>query len=81
MSGGPAFLRPVEELTTRLCYVNFDGDDALNKSREMGLAEPIGEEFLKAYCNPAYDGIQVRNFGVFSDQLGYCSRPHISRFL
>ncbi|KAJ7334450.1 hypothetical protein OS493_014767 [Desmophyllum pertusum] len=25
MPGGPAFLRPVEELTVRLCFVNFDG--------------------------------------------------------
>jgi len=26
MSGGPAFLHGVEELTVRLCYVNFDGE-------------------------------------------------------
>ena len=25
LPAGPDFLRPVEELTVRLCYVNFDG--------------------------------------------------------
>merc|ERR1712168_611004 len=28
IAGGPSFQRPVDELTTRLCFVNFDGQYA-----------------------------------------------------
>uniref|UniRef100_A0A0L8GXF4 Aminotransferase class I/classII large domain-containing protein n=1 Tax=Octopus bimaculoides TaxID=37653 RepID=A0A0L8GXF4_OCTBM len=59
MAGGPAFLRPESELTTRLCYVNFDGKKALQKSREIGLDKPLPEDFIKKHCSPLYDGIQA----------------------
>ncbi|XP_071157014.1 aspartate aminotransferase-like [Mytilus edulis] len=59
MAGGPAFLRPVEELTTRLCYVPFDGKGALQASRKLGLEKPLPEKFVQEYCTPVYDGIQA----------------------
>ena len=59
MAGGPAFLRPVEELTTRLCYVPFDGGNALAYSRGLGMDKDLPEGFVKDYCTPVYDGIQV----------------------
>ena len=59
MAGGPAFLRPVDEFTTRLCYVNFDGKQALEESYKLGLDTPLTDEFVNQYARPAYDGIQV----------------------
>ena len=59
MAGGPAFLRPVTELTTRLCYVHFDGKSALQASRKIGLEEPLPKSFVQEYCTPVYVGIQV----------------------
>lgn len=59
MSGGPAFLRPEDELTTRLCFVPFDGGKALNASREIGLETLLPSSFVQEYCTPVYDGIQL----------------------
>ncbi|KAK7092602.1 hypothetical protein V1264_008323 [Littorina saxatilis] len=59
MAGGPSYLRPVEELTTRLCYVHFDGSDALKKSRDVSLDAPLPQTFVQDFCTPVYDGILV----------------------
>lgn len=59
MSGGPAFLRPESEFTTRLCYVNFDGTEALRQSRQIGLQTTLNDEFVAKYAKPVYDGIQA----------------------
>lgn len=59
MAGGPAFLRPIDEFTTRLCYVNFDGKPGLEESQRLGLDHSLDENFLKTYCKPTYDGIQA----------------------
>eukprot|EP00057_Strongylocentrotus_purpuratus_P006099 XP_011660573.1 PREDICTED: aspartate aminotransferase [Strongylocentrotus purpuratus] len=56
MSGGPAFLRPDEEFTVRLCYINFDGTLALQASQQHA-DEPITDEFLNLYCKPVLEGI------------------------
>ena len=61
MPGGPAFLRPLDELTTRLCFVNFDGTKALEHSRKIGLGTQLGENFVMEYCLPVYRGIKVCN--------------------
>ncbi|KAL5010391.1 hypothetical protein ScPMuIL_012696 [Solemya velum] len=58
MAGGPAFLRPVDELTTRLCFVNFDGTEALSTSRKIGLDKPLPNDFLLEYCGPVCAGIE-----------------------
>lgn len=59
MAGGPAFLRPVDELTTRLCFVPFDGTRALEASRALGLDVTLPGNFVKEYCTPVYEGIQI----------------------
>ena len=66
MAGGPAFLRPPHEFTVRLCYVNFDGTQALAASEEIGLEEALTETFLHEYCTPVVDGIQVGLYSVTS---------------
>ncbi|XP_035827722.1 aspartate aminotransferase [Aplysia californica] len=57
LAGGPAHLRPVEELTVRLCFVNFDGAPGLAESRRRGLEEGLGDVFVKEFCTPVYEGI------------------------
>ncbi|KAI8497233.1 hypothetical protein Bbelb_251820 [Branchiostoma belcheri] len=59
MAGGPAFLRPINEFTTRLCFIDFDGSHALKASKKLGLDVPLTEEFVKEYCQQTYDGIQA----------------------
>lgn len=59
MAGGPAFLRPVNEFTTRLCYVNFDGKDTLEQSMKLGLDQPLPEDFVQNFARPVYDGTMV----------------------
>ncbi|XP_041459085.1 aspartate aminotransferase-like [Lytechinus variegatus] len=56
MSGGPAFLRPDDEFTVRLCYINFDGAFALKASQQHS-DEPITDDFLNLYCKPVVEGI------------------------
>lgn len=60
MAGGPAFLRPKNELTTRLCFVNFNGSEALAASRKIGAEKELPENFVQVYCTPVFKGIQVR---------------------
>ncbi len=52
-------MRPAKELTTRFCFINFDGELALNQSRSLGLQNEIDETFLEKYCGPTMDGVQV----------------------
>ncbi|XP_071497769.1 aspartate aminotransferase-like [Diadema antillarum] len=58
MAGGPDFLRPGSEFTVRLCYVNFDGTDAMEAVKLQG-DEPITDEILGLYCRPVVEGIQA----------------------
>ncbi|KAL9988820.1 hypothetical protein ACROYT_G003308 [Oculina patagonica] len=59
MPGGPAFLRPVTELTVRLCFVNFDGSIALKASEAIGLDDPLPDGFVEKHCALTADGIQA----------------------
>lgn len=65
MAGGPGFLRPDDELTVRLCFVNFDGAKALQESRRIGIDNPLPENFVQEACTPVYDGIQVDLRGFY----------------
>jgi len=47
---GVDFNRPLEELTARLSYVDFDGAKALAASRMIPLHEPLPDGFLQHYC-------------------------------
>ena len=59
LAGGPAHLRPVEELTTRLCFVCFDGSEALKVSRQLGSSGELPDDFIEKYCANVYHGIKV----------------------
>ncbi|XP_065830087.1 aspartate aminotransferase-like isoform X2 [Oscarella lobularis] len=59
LAGGPAFLRPTEELTVRLCYTHFDGAKALLESRAAGLENCLTDEFLSAHCSLTVKGIEA----------------------
>ena len=59
MPGGPSFLRPVEELTVRLCFVNFDGSVALKTSEAVGLDKPLPNGFVEKHCELTAGGIQA----------------------
>ena len=65
LAGGPAHLRPVEELTTRLCFVCFDGSEALKVSRQLGSSSELPDDFVEKYCANVYHGIKV------SHKLGF----------
>ena len=51
---GSAFGRPVEELTARLAYVDFDGALVLAASPDRG---PLSEEFLRTYCGKVIEAV------------------------
>lgn len=59
MAAGPDFLRPETELTTRMCFVNFDGKKALEFSRELGLDTPLPEDFVEEQCTSLYEAIKA----------------------
>ncbi|EDV20914.1 uncharacterized protein TRIADDRAFT_60600 [Trichoplax adhaerens] len=59
MAGGPAFLRPLKELTVRLCYIDFDGTLALNESINIGPDKPLTREFVEQFCSHQAEGIKV----------------------
>jgi aspartate aminotransferase len=47
---GIVFGRPVEELTARLAYVDFDGARALAAAQQRGDEGALHEDFLRTYC-------------------------------
>ena len=69
MAGGPAFLRPEDELTVRLCYVCFDGSQGLQESLRLGLSASLPDDFVQQYCPNVYKGIKVRKRQMDEDPL------------
>ncbi|KAK6985606.1 aspartate aminotransferase [Biomphalaria glabrata] len=59
MPGGPDHMRPIDELTTRLCFVNFDGSLSLSESRQRGLTCKLDVNFVKEFCAPVYGGVMA----------------------
>ena len=55
---GSAFGRPTHELSARLAYVDFDGARALAAVADVPADQPLGEEFLRAYCPSCVEGIE-----------------------
>ena len=55
---GAAFGRPSEELTVRLAYVNFDGEQALAAATDVPDHVALGDAFLKAHCGRTVEGIE-----------------------
>jgi aspartate aminotransferase len=56
---GSDFGRPLEELTARLAYVDFDGARALAAADHLSEIEELGHDFLSAYCTNVLDAIQT----------------------
>ena len=53
---GSAFGAPVELLSARLAYVDFNGRNALAASKEIGLNESLDEAFLVEHCPKLVEG-------------------------
>jgi len=68
MPGGPLFLRPVEELTVRLCFINFDGTVALKASEAVGLDNSLPDAFVEKHCELTAGGIQALKKWVLSQK-------------
>jgi aspartate aminotransferase len=48
---GSEFGRPLEELTARLAFVDFDGARALVSAETVPLEEDLPQDFIKLHCN------------------------------
>jgi len=55
---GSAFLRPDEELTARLAFVNFDGAKALAFGESIPKDEKLPEDFDKYYCPAVFEAVE-----------------------
>jgi aspartate aminotransferase len=58
MLPGADFERPLQELTARLAYVNFDGSEALAASRTIPLDAPLPSHFLNKHCAETLEAVQ-----------------------
>ena len=56
MLPGSVFGYDDDVLTTRLCYVDFDGVAAMKASEAIGLDKPLPEDFLQTYCPNVIEG-------------------------
>lgn len=53
------FLRPSSELTTRFCFVAFDGAEALQALRALPDASgPLRDEFVREHCQTIVKGVE-----------------------
>jgi len=55
---GSAFGRPIDELTARISYVDFDGARALAAAERVPPSEPLNGDFLKNYCGHTVSAIE-----------------------
>jgi len=58
MMPGVAFGRPVDELTARLAYVDFDGGRALEAVGVIPVEQPLDEIFLERHCPRVVEGVR-----------------------
>lgn len=47
---GAAFGRPEDELTIRIAFVDFDGAKALAEAAQIGIDQPLPEDFAESVC-------------------------------
>jgi hypothetical protein len=59
MLPGVVFGQPLEELTARLAYVNFNGSEVLEQSYKLKDGEPVDEQFLQRYCKEPLTAIEL----------------------
>jgi aspartate aminotransferase len=55
---GVVFGQPLEELTARLAYVNFNGSEVLEQAGRLKADEPVDERFLQRYCKEPLTAIE-----------------------
>jgi len=58
MPGGPSFLRPESELSTRLCYIDFDGGEAIRRSEDIGLDNELPPDFVQTAVPSMHQAMQ-----------------------
>lgn len=56
---GEVFGMPPSTLTARIAYVDFDGARALLAAESVPLDRELDELFLRKYCRPTMDGIDL----------------------
>jgi aspartate aminotransferase len=69
---GSAFGRPVEEMTFRLAYVDFDGDSALKSAAQS--SGQLSDAWVDAHCARLVTAVN-RICGWLSDDVGTSSQP------
>lgn len=55
---GVDFLRAATDLTARLSFVDFDGGEALEASRKIGLDAPLPADFVEGHCARMVAGLE-----------------------
>ena len=55
---GAAFGYNPNELVTRLAYVDFNGKNAFEASKKLGLSSPLDLSFLNEHCPKIVQGTQ-----------------------
>lgn len=56
---GSDFNRPIEELSARISYVDFDGAKALSASYTVPLHDTLPKDFLMKYCSNVIDAATI----------------------
>ena len=56
---GSVFGRPLDELTGRLAYVEFDGARTLAAAEQLKKNQNIDDDFLETYCGNLLDAIDL----------------------
>ena len=56
---GEAFGRPVNELTARIAYVDFDGVKTMSAALHLKNKEDINEEFIRVHCGEMLKAIEL----------------------
>lgn len=56
---GESFMRPCEELTARLAYVDFDGAKALTASELEPLDQPLPDDFTEKHCYNVVQAVRL----------------------
>ena len=56
---GASFGRPVDELTARLSFVDFDGAKAMEAVAHLNGKDELNEEFLETHCAPTVKAVDL----------------------
>ncbi|MFQ6673830.1 MAG: pyridoxal phosphate-dependent aminotransferase, partial [Fidelibacterota bacterium] len=54
---GESFGQQPEELTARMAYVDFDGEQTLKASRGIPLGKGLSDDFVQTYCGETVAGV------------------------